>query len=744
MSAPAGADRPAVEGLPDRPPILSGVIRRALAVALALAAAAAGLLATTSAAQTRDEHSGAVVVVATGGISWSDVSKDATPNLWLLLRDGSSAALSVRSVYSNTCPIDGWLGLSAGARAAAPRSGDAPDPADRPCPRAPSVVAGHIAEWPQYEQAAEETRYDTSLGLLAGQLATQGLCVRSVGAFAAAGGAMPDGSVERWSDLTTDELVTDLNTCPVTVVDVGSVRSPEDVADGERTEGTRRAQITEIDTRIGQVLDAGPNGADFLVASIADAGRSERLRLVAARGPHFGPGTLVSGSTRQDGLAQSPDLTATVLSRVGVEVPPSVAGAPLVSDPAPDNSEARAEARLRALRDYDDASHAVHGLVTPFFQVLAYGQLAIYLLVLLVWKGRIGSDSSRVLVLSRVRMLAVAAAAVPVSTFLANILPWWRFPIPMVSLVGSVGLFVAVLALVALRPPIGRITLGPLVTVSAVTVAVLATDVMTGSRLQLSSLMGLQPVVGGRFYGMGNPTFALFATATLLLATGISSWFVAAGRRRAAAVSVVAIGGFAVFVDAAPFWGADGGGPPALVPGVAYLAFAVLGLPMTWRRWAAVAGGVAGLAVVVAVLDWLRAPESRTHLGRFVQSVLDGQGVDVVVRKAEQNWDLFLLNFPLTLLIPAGLLFVTVLLAGPTSWGSRVMQRSYDRAPTLKSGLIALLITMTIGFLVNDSGVAVPAVGATLAVPLIVSLSAGALLEEARANAGTRAARRWR
>jgi hypothetical protein len=165
---------------------------------------------------------------------------------------------------------------------------------------------------------------------------------------------------------------------------------------------------------------------------------------------------------------------------------------------------------------------------------------------------------------------------------------------------------------------------------------------------------------------------------------------------------------------------------------------------MTWRRWAAVAGGVAGLAVVVAVLDWLRAPESRTHLGRFVQSVLDGQGVDVVVRKAEQNWDLFLLNFPLTLLIPAGLLFVTVLLAGPTSWGSRVMQRSYDRAPTLKSGLIALLITMTIGFLVNDSGVAVPAVGATLAVPLIVSLSAGALLEEARANAGTRAARRWR
>ena len=51
------------------------------------------------------------------------------------------------------------------------------------------------------------------------------------------------------------------------------------------------------------------------------------------------------------------------------------------------------------------------------------------------------------------------------------------------------------------------------VVLEAIADAVLALDVMTGSRLQLSSLMGLQPVVAGRFYGMGNPTFALFATA---------------------------------------------------------------------------------------------------------------------------------------------------------------------------------------------------------------------------------------
>jgi len=72
------------------------------------------------------------------------------------------------------------------------------------------------------------------------------------------------------------------------------------------------------------------------------------------------------------------------------------------------------------------------------------------------------------------------------------------------------------------------------------------------------------------------------------------------------------------------------------------------------------------------------------------------------------------------------------------------MQRSYDQAPTLRAGLIALLITLTIGFLINDSGVAIPAVGATLAVPLIVSVSVSYLLDEARSVARTRAARRRR
>ena len=50
---------------------------------------------------------GRLVVIGTGGVSPADIGPARTPNLWRLLREGSSAALNVTAVHVNTCPIDG-------------------------------------------------------------------------------------------------------------------------------------------------------------------------------------------------------------------------------------------------------------------------------------------------------------------------------------------------------------------------------------------------------------------------------------------------------------------------------------------------------------------------------------------------------------------------------------------------------------------------------------------------------------
>jgi hypothetical protein len=62
----------------------------------------------------------------------------------------------------------------------------------------------------------------------------------------------------------------------------------------------------------------------------------------------------------------------------------------------------------------------------------------------------------------------------------------------MVTLVASVALFAAAISALALLGPWRTRLFGPLVVVCTATVTVLTVDLMTGSRLQLCPLMGLQ------------------------------------------------------------------------------------------------------------------------------------------------------------------------------------------------------------------------------------------------------------
>ena len=71
----------------------------------------------------------------------------------------------------------------------------------------------------------------------------------------------------------------------------------------------------------------------------------------------------------------------------------------------------------------------------------------------------------------------------------------------------------------------------------------------------------------------------------------------------------------------------------------------------------------------------------------------------------------------------------------PKVLGVSALQRAYDRHPVLKPGLACLLVLLVIGFAVNDSGAAVPAVGAMLAVPLIIACCTRVLDGDAAAPA---------
>src|SRR5664279_1696114 len=239
--------------------------------------------------------------------------------------------------------------------------------------------------------------------------------------------------------------------------------------------------------------------------------------------------------------------------------------------------------------------------------------------------------------------------------------------LPALALVGSVVVATAALSAGALLGPWRRRLLGPAGAVATITAGVIALDLVTGARLQISSLAGYSPLVAGRFAGIGNAAYGVFAPAVLLAGAALAGAAVAgaaqtgaahartaaagaagagtalAGRSRQVALAITAVLGLvAIVVDGSPAWGSDVGGVLALMPGVAVLVLGCAGYRVSWSRLAA--AGAAGVAVVAgfAVADYQRPVPARTHLGRFVDQLLHGGAGAVIRRKAQANAELLL------------------------------------------------------------------------------------------------------
>lgn len=702
-----------------------------------------------------DTRSNGLVVVGLGGVSWNDVTAASAPTLWGLLRDGAAGAVTVKTRGTATCPTDGWATLGAGEGTGL----DTLSPDAAHCPSLPTVTsagAGSADVGPASiegfgELAARAAAASTParLGQLGTALTSAGRCAQAIGPGAALALAGPDGTVERYSAYGTDQLVERLAGCTVSLIDIGTVHDPHDEASTVTHSAPTTADLTlaQLDDRVRTVLRAAPAQADVIVVGVdtatPDASR-QTLQVLAATGPNFPPGTLRSASTRITGVVQLSDLTATITALASAPALSGIGGRPVVNLTASDNSEAAAGAKRARLDDIDTLTSAMTHVVPPFLTVFL-GLLLVGLLVSSVvwhrappWR----ESQTRPRVLRWARRSAMIVASMPAATFLANLVPWWRLSTGTVGRTAALLVVVAVIAVaiaaVCIKGPWRTSALGPLAACAAITVLVIGADLVTGSRLQTASVFGLQPLVGGRFYGMGNVAFALYGSATLLLAGAVGSALARRSGRVAATVAVVAISAIALAIDVAPMWGADFGGPMSLVPAVGYLAIRAWGARVRLAS-VLVTGVVAGgLVALVAWLDWRGPAEDRTHLGRFVQTLLDGDALPIVQRKITQNIDTAL-SAPWLLVV--GLVLMTPMVIAvlrPGTFGTGPWKALVDEEPLVRHSVVAVLVMCLIGLLTNDTGTAIPPTAAILVFPLLV----GAVMHHQRIALTRRPVRR--
>ncbi|AKU18466.1 hypothetical protein VV02_25760 [Luteipulveratus mongoliensis] len=637
---------------------------------------------------------GPLVIVAMPTMTWDDISPKATPAVWALAQEGAVGNIVTRAISAHSCSIHAWLTVSAGARATLGK-GPGQTGSDRkiePCNTIPNPQkigqGARFPGWKKWRTDSLKRPIPAEIGLLATRLRAQGSCVAAVGKGAAIGAADNSGLVARYSPTIETANFT---TCPVNLVSFDKID----------------------DDALGTLMTRLPEKTTLVVTGHADDTDQESLRAVIVAGPDTPKGLLRSPSTRQPGLLQNSDLTALALSRSDAN-PSLLDGRLPAVQPSPN-----ADHSIEQVRDVNQALFDEHRVVNQFFirYIIAAG-FALAAGLAMLWVPTLRTWARRWFVI-----VGAVCGAVPVSTFLVGLVPWWNTSRPGTVLSLSIIAIAFGLGAIAVLGPWRRWVAGPAVFLAALTASVIAIDVTHGSPLQFTSIMGLQPVFGGRYYGMGNVGYALSASTAILTASLLAGRWILRGQRRLATATIVLIGMTAVVIDGYPSWGADAGGPAALLPAFAYLALNAAGLAVTWKRILYVGGLTVVVVGGLGFLDYLRPPEVRTHLGDFMASLINDGRLTSLQRNVRANWTM-LTGVWINMFVPLLLLLVIYVLIARDSRLGRPLAAVTSRVRYLGHGLAAVAICWLLGFLSNDSGTGIPPCGMVVIAPLVVMIAA--------------------
>jgi hypothetical protein len=449
-----------------------------------------------------------------------------------------------------------------------------------------------------------------------------------------------------------------------------------------------------------EALLAARRPADLVLAVQQPTAVRRRLLAIGAAGLEGSGSNVRSGSTRTDGLVVSTDLAPTVLERLGLDVPDQMSGEPMRA------AGSRSPEQLSELRN------RLSDVGPRRWTVVLLGLLGGALVA-----GALGSVAP-----GRARRTARCA-------FLAAL---WLPPVLLATGaiaptgVGEMLLIAAFTGLLALATDVLLPWPSALAAVAAVAIGTEIVDLALGSTLTARSLLGPNPILGARFYGVGNE---LEVTLAVIALFGIGALLATAPPRTLVWGFVIG-GGLLAFALSWGRLGADVGASVMLAAGSAAAAVAALGERPGRRRIAIVLVAPVAALGALAVLDLATGGDAH-----FTRSVLRAGGLGELAEVAQRRVELSYNS------LGRGIIWLLVAIAvGALVWGVRSRERLLSRLgpqPGLRAALWGALVAVVIGALTNDSGPLILLIGTSY-----LALAAGYLHEAP--NPGSRAReRRW-
>lgn len=416
-------------------------------------------------------------------------------------------------------------------------------------------------------------------------------------------------------------------------------------------------------------LVQGLRGNDLLIAIERAPPEKNQALAIGIAGKGF-DGELTSDSTRTRGYVLSTDIAPTILRRFGLAAPHAMSGQPIRAEGSVDVASLESLAARMA---------AIPGRRGPVIGIGLLVWLIAGALAALLTRGR-GAPTA-------VRLLALSVIYLPLLLLICAALEPSQATEQFLVIAGAPA--AAAITLMASRG------YRALAVASAIVIFAYALDVIAGSHLTKLSLLGPNPGLGVRFYGIGNELEALLAVLVIAGTGAALRGFFPRSSGRPAAIAFLAVGLAFAFVFAAGRFGADVGAAIVIPIGAAAAASKVA----TPQRHAALFIIAFSLAFVglIALIDLISG--ANAHLTR---SVLDAGGLKDLAQVAQRRLQLSAHSFarPIVLVF-LPLLAILVALA---VWRRARLREWVGEAPAVEAGLLGALVAIVVGTLANDSG----------------------------------------
>ncbi|MEF3303530.1 hypothetical protein PV407_10155, partial [Paenibacillus sp. GYB003] len=263
------------------------------------------------------------------------------------------------------------------------------------------------------------------------------------------------------------------------------------------------AALRRLDAFVGGIANRLRPGETLWLVSPFVGVEATRSKLLLApvvyNGPGVSGGLLTSPSTRREGVVTATDFAPTVLAAFGIPAPYVATGQAMEVTERTDALEALRTELETILEVYRLRPRAL----IPFVSVEA----AVMLTALLVVWGKMFKAARPV------EALLLALLAAPLVLLAVGWLHMTK-PLPWK---GQAALFVAGTASIACICIFRTRALRAAVWLSAITAAALLLDGVTGAEGMKRSVLGYDPMIGARYYGMGNEYMGVLVGAVTLV-----------------------------------------------------------------------------------------------------------------------------------------------------------------------------------------------------------------------------------